>query len=137
MADTQKTSRGAEYADAKIITPDSLSEKNVPQDVPSSFDKAAEAKLMLKIDLHLLPSLCLMFLLAFLDKINIANAQVYGLSKDLNLNGATQYNTALVVFYLPYIVLEIPSNLFLKKLTPHVWRTSLLRPHSRHAFTLT
>lgn len=32
-----------------------------------------------------------------------------------------QYNTALTIFFVPYIVFEIPSNVLLKKLKPHVW----------------
>lgn len=36
-----------------------------------------------------------MFLLAFLDKVNIANAEVFGMSKDLHMNKGTQYNNAV------------------------------------------
>lgn len=32
-----------------------------------------------------------------------------------------QFNTAIVIFFVPYIVFEIPSNLMLKRLKPHVW----------------
>lgn len=42
------------------------------------------------------------------------------MTKDLNLVG-TRYNNALVIFFVPYILFEIPSNLILKKLKPHVW----------------
>ena len=61
-----------------------------------------------------------MYLLAFLDRTNIANASVFGLQKDLGLTG-NQYNTALTMFFIPYIVFEIPSNIILKRLKPHVW----------------
>lgn len=79
-----------------------------------------ERKLVTKIDLHVVPFLCIMYLLAFLDRVNIANANVFGLSKELNLV-KTQYNNALVIFFVPYILLEIPSNIILKKLKPRVW----------------
>lgn len=55
-----------------------------------------------------------------LSRINIGNAVIYGLENDLNLVG-TQYNTALTVFFVPYIVFEIPSNIILRRLKPHVW----------------
>jgi hypothetical protein len=35
-----------------------------------------ERKLITKIDLHVIPFLCIMYLLAFLDRVNIANANV-------------------------------------------------------------
>jgi MFS family permease len=40
--------------------------------------------------------------------------------KELHLTGQ-QPNTALAVFFVPYILFEIPSNILLKKLSPHVW----------------
>jgi hypothetical protein len=61
-----------------------------------------------------------MYLLAFLDRVNIANANVYGLAKQLHLTG-DQYNIALVVFFVPYVLFEIPSNILLKRFRPHVW----------------
>lgn len=73
-----------------------------------------------KIDLHVIPVLCVLYLLAFLDRVNIANANVFGLSGDLGLEG-NEYNTALVIFFVPYILLEIPSNILMKRFTPHVW----------------
>ncbi|ETN38760.1 uncharacterized protein HMPREF1541_06798 [Cyphellophora europaea CBS 101466] len=58
--------------------------------------------------------------MAFLDRTNIANAAVFELREDLNLQG-TDYNTALVIFFVPYILFEIPSNIILKRLKPNVW----------------
>lgn len=81
-----------------------------------------ERKLMLKCDLRIVPAICLLYLLAFLDRVNISNANVYGLATDLNLRGH-EYNTALTIFFVPYIVSEIPSNYLLKKFKPHVWLT--------------
>lgn len=75
---------------------------------------------MTRIDLHVIPFLCILYLLAFLDRVNIANAKSFSLVKDLNLSGV-QYNTALTMFFVPYIIFEIPSNIFLKRLRPNVW----------------
>ncbi|KAK4496342.1 hypothetical protein PRZ48_012322 [Zasmidium cellare] len=79
-----------------------------------------ERKLLAKIDLHVVPFLCILYLAAFLDRINISNANVFGLSDDLHLNG-DKFNTALVIFFVPYVLFEIPSNILLKKFKPNVW----------------
>jgi hypothetical protein len=84
------------------------------------LSSTSERKLVTKIDLRVIPVLSILYLLAFLDRTNIANASIYGLVKDLNLKGI-QYNTALTIFFVPYIVFEIPSNILLKRLKPHVW----------------
>ncbi|KAF5013210.1 hypothetical protein FDECE_789 [Fusarium decemcellulare] len=79
-----------------------------------------ERKLVTKIDLHVIPFLSVMYVLAFLDRVNISNANVFGLSEELHLDG-TLYNNALVIFFVPYVIFEIPSNILLKRLKPHVW----------------
>jgi len=47
---------------------------------------------------------------------------VYGLKEDLNISGV-QVSTALTMFFITYILFEIPWNITLKRLTPRVWRT--------------
>ena len=57
--------------------------------------------------------------------MNISNALTLGLPAELRLTG-NQPNIALTVFFVPYIIFEIPSNILLKKFKPHVWRMFLL-----------
>ena len=64
------------------------------EDLPSSAPKSYERKLITKIDFRVLPILCIMFTLAFLDKVNIANAETFGLSEELELKG-NQYNNCV------------------------------------------
>lgn len=62
------------------------------------------------------------------DRVNISNAAILGLQEDLNIETGTKYNTALTIFFVPYIIFEIPSNILMKKLKPHLWRTISLEP---------
>ena len=80
-----------------------------------------ERKLLARIDLHVVPFLCIMYLLAFLDRVNIGNASIFGLLEELNLETGNRYNVALTIFFVPYCIFEIPSNILLKRLKPHVW----------------
>lgn len=73
-----------------------------------------EALLVRKIDLRLLPMVILMYILNYLDRNNIAAARLAGLESDLSLTG-TQYLTALSILFVGYILMQIPSNLFLNK----------------------
>jgi MFS family permease len=43
-----------------------------------------------------------------------------GMSDDLNLTG-NRYNVALTVFFVPYALFEIPSNIVLKLIRPSIW----------------
>ncbi len=78
------------------------------------------ARLMRRIDLRVVPFLALLYLVAFLDRINIANAKSFYLVRDLNLTGV-QYNTALTIFFVPYIFFEMASNILLKRFSPRIW----------------
>jgi MFS family permease len=54
---------------------------------------------------------------SFIDRANIGNARLAGLEKDLNLKGY-DYNQVLSVFYISYILFEIPSNVCCKWMGP-------------------
>ena len=55
-----------------------------------------ELALIRKIDIQVVPALCLLFFFTFLDRVNIANAEVYGMGKEIGLVG-NQYNVALAI----------------------------------------
>ncbi|KAL2012356.1 hypothetical protein VTN00DRAFT_5074 [Thermoascus crustaceus] len=69
-------------------------------------DDSIEArKIIRKIDWHLIPLLTLLYSLTFLDRVNIGNARLWNLERDLNMTGY-QYNIAVIVFYIPVILME-------------------------------
>ncbi|KAL8794718.1 MAG: hypothetical protein Q9182_007597 [Xanthomendoza sp. 2 TL-2023] len=82
-------------------------------------------KVLMKMDLHLIPMLALLYLLSFLDRGNIGNARIEGLVDDLKMTGP-QYNWTLTVFFFTYCVFEVPSNLILKRLRPSIWLPSIM-----------
>lgn len=64
--------------------------------------------------MHLLPPLCILYGLQFLDKTAISYASVMGIVKDTHLIG-TQYNWLGSVFYIGYLVAEYPAVLALQR----------------------
>ncbi|KAL1311883.1 hypothetical protein AAFC00_001955 [Neodothiora populina] len=81
------------------------------------FDPKAEARLRWKIDLCIVPTVALLYLFCFIDRANVGNAKLAGLEKDLHLKGY-DYNIVLSVFYISYILFEIPSNMACKYFGP-------------------
>ena len=63
----------------------------------SQLDRELERKTVLKLDLLLVPMMCALYLLAFLDRANIGNARVAGLQKDLGITDH-QYQTGMAPF---------------------------------------
>lgn len=70
--------------------------------------------LRLSQDWRLVPMLACLYLISQLDRANIGNAKIEGLDKDLGLSGV-QYNICNSIFFIPYVLLEVPSNVLLKK----------------------
>ncbi|KAL8817190.1 MAG: hypothetical protein Q9223_003927 [Gallowayella weberi] len=88
------------------------------------FDHAAEKKLVRKLDLYIVPIIMLLYLFSFLDRVNIGNARLYGMEEDLGLEG-NQYQTAVSILFVTYLLAEVPSNLVLKKLRPSRWISAI------------
>lgn len=84
-----------------------------------------EKHLVRKCDWNVLPMITLLYLLAFIDRINIGNARIEGLQSDLHMTG-NDYNVALFVFFIPYILFELPSNIILRKVAPSTWLSSIM-----------
>lgn len=77
-----------------------------------------ERILVRKIDIRLLPAIIIMYILNYLDRNNIATARLAGnpgLQVDLNMSN-TQYQTAVSILFVGYILMQVPSNLFLNKI---------------------
>ncbi|UZJ56119.1 hypothetical protein CBS101457_005439 [Exobasidium rhododendri] len=85
--------------------------------VPDGVD---EKKLMRKVDFRIVPWLSVLYLLSFLDRSAIGNAKLYNLPEDLHMS-SQQFNFASALFFIPYALFEIPSNILLKRLRPSVW----------------
>lgn len=48
--------------------------------------------------------------------MSLTSNQIEGIQDDLNISG-TQWNILLSLFFVPYIIFEVPSNILLKKFT--------------------
>ena len=92
--------------------------------VPSTSSEA-DARVLRKCDFYVLPMLYVFYALSYLDRINIGNARIEGLEKDLDMAG-NDYNVALQVFFVPYILLEVPSNILLRRIAPSTWLSFLM-----------
>ncbi|KAJ9081890.1 hypothetical protein DSO57_1010100 [Entomophthora muscae] len=84
------------------------------------MSKEEEKQLVRRMDLRLIPFLALLFVFSFLDRVNIGHARIYDLEKALHLT-SSQYSWAISIFFIGYVMFEVPSNLMMKKTSPRVW----------------
>ncbi|KAK4173469.1 putative MFS transporter [Triangularia setosa] len=87
----------------------------------SAAERAAvERKLVRRLDLTLLPWLCLLYLLAFLDRTNIGNAKIDNMTKQVTMSNMG-YSATLMIFFVAYAAFEAVANVLLKRLRPSIF----------------
>ncbi|KAK6069557.1 major facilitator superfamily transporter [Seiridium cupressi] len=107
------TATPPEVVDAKVIAQEA-------DGLAGPASGVDEKKLVTKLDRHLIPLIMLLYTFSFLDRVNIGNARLYNLSEDLALVG-NQYQIAVSILFVTYLLFEVPSNLVLKRFTPSRW----------------
>lgn len=100
---------------------DGIYNRSPPQQVEDEFDPHREKKLIRRIDRRLLPILGGLYSIALIDRINVSAARVAGMDADLGLSIGNRYTVALVVFFIPYFIFELPSNIVLRKVGSANW----------------
>ncbi|TES75949.1 MFS transporter [Burkholderia cepacia] len=84
-----------------------------PQD-PVAPDSPAHQALYRKLNWRLLPFLLLCYTFAYLDRVNIGFAKL-SMQSDLGISDAV-YGLGAGIFFLGYVLFEIPSNLLLPRI---------------------
>lgn len=86
---------------------------------------STEKKLVRKIDYMVMPWLCILYALSFIDRSNISIAKISGMAHDLSLGG-NRYSLLLLAFFFPYIATEIPSNSIIRQVGTKYYLTFLI-----------
>jgi MFS transporter, ACS family, tartrate transporter len=87
---------------------------------PSAVDAAAlERRVVSKVSWRLLPYLFLLYVIAYIDRINVAVAQLQ-MRTDLGME-PERFGLAVGMFFIGYFVLEVPSNFVLSRVGARVW----------------
>ena len=79
----------------------------------------ASQQLVSKVAWRLIPFLCLLYVFNIIDRSNLGFARLT-MQDDLNLSEAV-FNFGYGIFYLGYLVFEVPSNLVLKLVGARRW----------------
>ncbi|KAJ7819338.1 major facilitator superfamily domain-containing protein [Mycena olivaceomarginata] len=79
---------------------------------------AAERKLLRKLDMRLLPTIFLIFIMNYIDRNGITTARLKAFNKTL---GYLQYSVVLSVLFASYCPAQVPSNMILNYITRPSW----------------
>ena len=92
---------------------------------PTTSAAPVERSAIRKVAIRLVPFVALMFFINYLDRTAISFAGPNGMNDDLGLTAA-QFGFASGVFFVGYILLEIPSNIALHKFGARKWLARIM-----------
>ncbi|MEV8390923.1 MULTISPECIES: MFS transporter [unclassified Streptomyces] len=90
-----------------------------------SAPSAVERSAIKKVSTRLVPFVALMFFVNYLDRTAVSFAEPNGMGTDLALTAA-QFGFASGVFFIGYIVLEVPSNMALHRFGARRWLARIM-----------
>src|SRR5713226_1799013 len=82
------------------------------------------AKTVHKLRMRIIPFVFLLYIISFLDRINIGFAALT-MNKELAIS-SKQYGLVAGIFFVGYFLFEIPSNLMLHRIGARVWIARIL-----------
>ncbi|MGZ0716414.1 MFS transporter [Pseudomonas palleroniana] len=77
-----------------------------------------------KVKSHVLPLFVIMFILNYIDRVNIGFVRTH-MEHDLGI-GAAAYGLGAGLFFIGYALFEVPSNLLLQKVGARIWLTRIM-----------
>ena len=87
----------------------------------ADLDDVVVKKLIRKIDYRLIPPLAFLYAIALVDRNNLPNARLAGMDKELGISVGNRYTILVMMFFIPYILFELPANLAMRKVGPAKW----------------
>ncbi|KAK5045516.1 hypothetical protein LTR84_009134 [Exophiala bonariae] len=88
-------------------------------------EQALVRQVLWKIDRRLIPILGGLYLWCLIDRSNLGGARIAGIDEAVGLNVGNRASIVILVFYLGYILFELPSNIVLQKVGPAIWLSAL------------
>lgn len=80
--------------------------------------KELNKKVLKKLDWRFLPCITAMLLMNYLDRINVSNARLAGMQEDLGNMTDVQWSAGISLFYVGYIISQVPANIVIAKGKP-------------------
>ncbi|MCJ8205636.1 MFS transporter [Pseudomonas sp. RGM2987] len=82
------------------------------------------ARAVRKVKGHVLPLFVIMFILNYIDRVNIGFVRTH-MEHDLGI-GAAAYGLGAGLFFIGYALFEVPSNMLLQRIGARVWLTRIM-----------
>ncbi|PYI17885.1 MFS general substrate transporter [Aspergillus japonicus CBS 114.51] len=75
-----------------------------------------QRRLVRKVDLLVLPTIGILYILNYIDRQNLASAKLQGITDDLHMS-SEQFATAVSILFVGYLPFQVPSNILITRIS--------------------
>ncbi|KAK4502114.1 hypothetical protein PRZ48_005537 [Zasmidium cellare] len=93
---------------------------NATIDVDDETFRRHSRSLVRKLDCTMMPCIWILYMFNYLDRNNISQAKLDSFEKDLGMHD-DQFNTAISILNVGYILMQLPSNMILTRVRPSLY----------------
>ncbi|KAL8781289.1 MAG: hypothetical protein Q9213_006064 [Squamulea squamosa] len=97
------------------------------QSIIDRYTEAEIKSIVRRVDLRLVPICGLMYCVSLLDRTNLSNAAIAGMTKELKLatKNPDRYSVITLVFFITYVVAQPPTTLLTRFFGPRIWLSTI------------
>ncbi|KAG8529560.1 uncharacterized protein KY384_006197 [Bacidia gigantensis] len=115
--------------DKEIREPEVLESRDT--ELGEDVDIAKIERVYMKLDLRIIPAFWVLYFLCSAIRSNVGLAQTMNIEQHHSLAQVLhltphQVSTGLALFYVCYVVFDLPSNLIMSRLSPRVWMSRIV-----------
>ncbi|QBS39780.1 MFS transporter [Nocardia sp. CS682] len=92
--------------------------------IPRVEGDVLQANTIRKITRRIVPLLMIGYIVSYIDRINVSFAK-FGMEETFGMT-ATQYGFAAGIFFVGYVLAEVPSNIIMNKVGARIWLSRIL-----------
>ncbi|KAK2763224.1 hypothetical protein FQN54_009860 [Arachnomyces sp. PD_36] len=119
--DAEKDALGTEHLDDA-----GSGASQVDIDVDEEFTYKEQRKIIHRVDRRLVTICGLSYCISLMDRTNLSNAAIAGMTKELELEVGFRYSIIVLVFFVPYVCFQIPATAVIRRLGPRNFLSAIV-----------
>ena len=107
---------------AQSEVPNDMEKTSTPDEFVTTLTPAQQKRTIRTLDLRVTVVLGVLYLIGQIDRNNLGNANIAGMSRDLELS-STRYSIILLIIFLTYSTTQTITLILLRKFGPRIFYT--------------
>ncbi|KAL9047073.1 MAG: hypothetical protein Q9214_000265 [Letrouitia sp. 1 TL-2023] len=119
MSDIKLDNEKGAY-DTKHLESDSPGLESLYSDISNDevYSPQEQRRIIHRVDRRLVTTCGFMYCISLMDRTNLPNAAIAGMTKQLRLDIGFRYSIIVLLFFVPYVIFQPPATVLVRKIGP-------------------